>query len=202
MNLTATRSEFTFKPVVINRGRKFRGKAYYLGFDTERGIAYGVTCWSSKLWDPESKRYVYANPDFCMDDTTLNDEQVNAAKVEYVNHLINGTIEWCKAQKPDADEKEIHRFARNILRKHHRELMDDIDEVLPDQSDLREEIEKTLKWASTLTTKACFMYGRWCPGGRPLSIERQTSIAFNALQKRGLTARPEFKAIWAQLTYN
>jgi hypothetical protein len=198
--MPTTTSPFTFAPVVVTRGRKFRGKAFYLGQDSSRSVAYGVECWSSKLWDPIAKRYVYANPDFCDKDESVTEAEVAAAKLEYVTHIINNTVEWCRSQKPNASDEEIKQFARNVLRKHHREMMDDINRVLPDQSNLHDEITRTLKWASTLTTKACFMYGRWCAGGNPLSLERQQSIAFRALEKRGLTSRPDFKEMWDMLT--
>lgn len=193
-------SNLIFKPVVINRGRKFRGKAFFLGITTERAVAYNVSSWSTKLWEPVSKRFVYANPDFCEDDTSFDEFLCQQAREEYVRHVIDGTIAWCRAQKPEADDREVFRFARNVLKKHHPEMLEEINSALPECVNIREAISDTLTWASKLVTRPCFMYGRYCPGGKPYSLDRQLAVARRALEKKGLTNHPEFEEAWNQLT--
>lgn len=188
-------SNFTFTPVTVTRGRKFRGRAYSLG-DVRPGM-WGT--WNSKLWEPTEKKYVWANVDFLEEDTSATPEQVQLDKDRYVMHVIDDTIQWCRSKKPDAPTPEVMQFARNMLHKYHPE----IDEAtlalqgLTDQRDLATEVEKTVSWAKGLVTRPCYMYGRFCRGGRPISDEKKVHIAYQALHKKGFTSKPEFEAAWA-----
>ena len=183
-----------FAPVIVTRGRKFRGKAYSIG-DVRPGM-YGS--WNSKLWDPVSKKYVWANTDFCDDDESVTPEQVQADKATYLKHIIDDTVAWCRSCKPNAAEDEVMQFARNVLRKRHPEITEEMlnSNNLSDRRDISIEVEKTLNWAIKLTTKPCLIYGRWCKGGRPLPEEKKIRIAFKALTRKGLTGKPEFRPIW------
>ena len=184
----------TFLPVVVNRGRKFRGKAYALG-DTRPGM-YGS--WNSKLWEPISKKYVWANEEFLEDDESVSPAQVQADKDAYIKHIIDDTIQWCKNCKPNASEDEVMQFARNVIRKHHPEIDESLLEAnkLNDRRDISAEVEKTLTWAMKLTTRPCVIYGRVCKGGRPLPEEKKIRIAYRSLVRKGLAAKPDFLPVW------
>lgn len=185
---------FHFTPVRVSRGRKFKGFAYDLGVEYSHAVAYNVMSYSTKMWDPSTKSFVYANPDFCVKDNSITDEEINAAKLEYVKSTIESTIAWCKSKSPN--EAEAMKFARNVLRKHHPEMIACIDVYLPDNRDVVSEIEKTLQWAANLKTRECWMYGKHCPGGKPLSNERKVTIALKALTKRGVTVLNGFHEVW------
>ena len=189
---------FAFVPVRIARGRKFKGFAYDLRIETCTSVAYNVDVYSTKLWDPVNCRYAYANPEFCIEDDSVAAADIAIAKLAYIKHTITSTIEWCKQQKPD-NECEALAFARNILRKRHPEMMPAINVMLPDNRDVAAEVERTLQWASNLKTRECWLYGKHCPGGKPLAPERKVSIALKSLTRRGVTALDGFNEVW-QLT--
>ena len=188
-------TNIVFAPVTVNRGRSFRGFGYCVGDGGISQPAYCVTIYKSKIWDPVNKRFAYVNSDY-LETAEVSDEQKSAELQAYIDHTINGTIEWCRQQKPDASDAEVKSFARNVLRKHHPEMMEFIDKAAPDTRDCVAEIQKTLTWAMGLTTRACWMYGKWCAGGKPLSTTRKRTIAYNALEKKGITKLPGFEAAW------
>lgn len=185
---------FTFAPVVINRGRKFKGKAYYLGQDSQRAVAWNVTAWSTKLWDPNSKRYVYANPDFCEDDTEISPEQVEADRTDYINTTINSTIAWCQTKQPN--EAEARKFARNVLLKNHPEMRESIDRVLPDMRDVGAAVDRTIQWAMSLRTRPMVIYGKRCSGGKPYSKSKIKNIAMKTLCRKGYDKLDGFTEAW------
>ena len=188
-------TNFTFTPINVNRGRSFRGFGYYIGDGGISQPAYCVTIYKSKIWDPVNKRIAYVNSDY-VETAEVSDETRDADRQAYIDHTINGTIEWCRQQKPDASDAEVKSFARNVLRMHHPEMMEFIDKATPDCRDVVTEIQNTLTWAMGLTTRACWMYGKWCAGGKPLSVERKRTIAFSALEKKGITKLPGFVDAW------
>ena len=187
----------TFTPVLISRGRKFRGKAYFLG-DVRCG-SFGNQ--NAKLWDPAAKRYVWANVDFCDEDESVTPEQVATDKEAYSKAVIEDTIKWCRECKSGAPEDEVMQFARNVLRKYHPEIDESklVANDLGDRRDLSIEVEKTLNWAIQLTTRPCWMYGHYCKGGRPLPTEKKIRIAYKSLTKKGLTQKADFEAVWTFL---
>lgn len=189
----------TFAPVQVSRGRKFRGFAYFL-CESERPIAYGVEYYCATLWDPAAKKLVYANTDFC-DGVNVEQEKLDADKAAYIDSTIQSTIAWCKEKFKDKSVLEQMRIARNILRKHHPEMLEAINKALPDSRDVVDEVEKTLRWAASLRTRQMYMYGKLCPGGKPYSPERTVSTAYKALVKRGVTKLDGFTEAWEmQLT--
>lgn len=187
-----------FAPVTVNRGRKFRGFGFVIGSSETGGYGWSQT--NAKIWNPETKRVVYANMDFCEDVADYPAAELEAAQKVYIRNLIDDTIAWCRNSKPEASEDEIKRFARNVLLKHHRQLAEEIERALPINRDCAAEVANTLAWAATLVTRACWMYGRWCEGGRPLSRDRKLDIARKACEKKGLTNLPEFSEIWRTQT--
>lgn len=192
----ATLSKITFVPVVINRGRKFRGKAFYLGYDSQCAVAWNVTAWSTKLWDSNNKRYVYANPDFCEDDKSLTEADIAKARDEYILNIINSTITWCASKDPSKSDIEIKRFARNVLRKSHPELIDDINVLLPDSRDVVPLVENAVKWAINLRTKPCVIYGKACKGGKKYPKSKIRDIAYKCCVRNGATQLEGFEEAW------
>ena len=192
-------STFTFFPVRVARGRKWRGElAYFVSsrdssFCVPGRIIYGET---AKLWEPVSKKFVYANAEFCEDVTQAADVTETARK-EYVDQQIRGTIAWCKAQKPDSPEAEVLQFARNVLRKHHPEFDAYLVSYgLTDRRDVVDAVERTLTWAMGLKTQACWMYGRHCPGGKPIADAKKIAIARKSLHTKGIDLLEGFAEAW------
>lgn len=188
-----------FRPVVVDGGRKYRGFAYDLGYDAQISRStWAYTSFSVKLWEPVSKTYVYANPDYvCACATPTRD--VEADKQDYVKSVIDGTIAWCRSTKSGAPEAEIIQFARNTLYKHHPEMHEAIDAKLADQRDVVAEINRTLDWARNLKSRPAIMYGRACPGGKPYSKARQMRIAKESLERRGITKLEGFAEAWEMI---
>lgn len=184
-----------FIPVVVNRGRKFRGKAYSIG-----QVCCGSFINSSKLWDPANKRFVYANCEFVERDNTVSQAQVDADWQAYSKHFIDRTCEWCRSQKPDAPIEELESWSRAILLKRHPELKAEIDAILPDRRSVHGEIVSTLRWAHSLKTRSCYMYGKYCPGGKPYPLRKVLDIARRALAKRGVDKLPGFDIAWQEET--
>ena len=188
---TTDLNNITFIPVMITRGRKFKGFAYMLG----RTVTSHQGFESSQLWDPATKTLVYATPDFCQDTdkpTTFDDDLTT-----YVDTKINGTIDWCRKTKAGASDKEVLQFARNIIRKYNPELVPFLEDYgASDQRDVAEEVEKTLNWAMQLKTRPCWMYGKWCAGGKPLADERKLDIAWKSLHNKSLDKLVGFAEAW------
>lgn len=179
-----------FAPVSVSKGRKYKGK----GFIVATLESYGSCGWrhtgygwehntydvqNARIWVPELKAYRYANCKYVEDDTTIPEEECQKQLEEYVNHIIRTTIEWCRSKEPFKSDAEINRFARNVLRKNHSELMEIVDKVLPDNRDLESEIANTIAWAISLNASK-------------RKTEKRKRIAKRALTKKGLANRPEF----------
>lgn len=199
-NAIVAACEFTFQPVNVSRGRKFRGFAYFIcsydaSFAVYRGRGGYIQNEKAKLWDPVTEQFVYATADFC-DDVEQDESITLEAKRKFIEKTIKSTVDWCASKNPSAPEAEIKRFARNVLRKHYPGMAPAIDEALPDQRDIAEEIQKTVSWAITLVTKPCNMYGKYCPGGKPLPPKKKVEIAYKALQKKGIASNPQFHDVW------
>ena len=186
---------FTFDPVTVSKGRKWKGNGWLLG--TTMG-AYGE---SAVIWDETLHRKVYASLNFCNDREVTEEERVAAARA-YVEHVVQETLQWCRNEKPEASEDETVRFARACLRKRHSDLP--VDDFLPEIKDqgrnVEEEILSTLRWASGLRTQRCWMYGRLMPGGKPYPRARQLECAIKALIRKGTDKLPGFKEAWERLT--
>lgn len=191
-------SNFTFTPVTVSRGRKFKGFGYRVSsYDSSFSVYAGrggfIESYTARIWDPATKQIVKANDDFCVE-TPTDPAKVEADRQAYIKLTIESTIAWCRTKSPN--EIEALKFARNVLRKHHPEMMEYIDQACPDMRDVSAEIENTLNWAAGLTTKACYMYGKWCAGGKPISVERKVRTAYRALQKKGVTSLENFNDCW------
>ena len=195
----------TFTPVKVVGGRKYRGTGFVVGYSTSVGdygwrhTGYGwarniVETTSARIWVPELKRFKWANEKFVEVDETVSQQQRDDELQKYCDHILADTIDWCRKTRPGVDEAEVLRFARNVLRKNHPEI--DVDATIPDGRDPATEIHNTVAWALTLKTRPCWMYGRYCAGGKPLSGERYVSIARKALVKRGISSMDGFEALF------
>ena len=105
-----------FEPVMINKGRKFRGFAYWIG-NTEHTTSYQLPGWSGrdgwvtsvsvKLWSP-TKGFVYANPNYIEDVTDKSEEEVKADYAKYVDLTIKSTqAQWLREGGSDL-RQECH----------------------------------------------------------------------------------------------
>jgi len=190
--------KFDFNPVHCSRGRKWRGAlAYSIDIDDDnhnlRFGSFGTV--SKRLWEPIAKQYVFANIDF-IEANERDEAKIAADREAYVKTTIQSTVDWCKSVKPELPDAELLLFIRNSLKKQHPEMLPAIDVVAPDNRDVVAEVQKTLQWAMTLKTQACWMFGRYCNGGKPLADNRKVEIAFKALQKKGVTKLDGFEDVW------
>lgn len=190
-----------FTPVVVSRGRKFRGHGFLVATSYTSNFQYSMEV--AKIWVPAEKRYAYANADFTEDDPDVDQAMAAAAFDEYTQFTIHSTIKWCRTKKPNASEAEILGWARTILMKHHPDMATAIDASIPApnknlllDSEIREKIASTLEWAKTLRTKTVWMYGRWA-GGKPYTPDHVMECARKALTKKGLTEVEDFTHIFA-----
>lgn len=193
---------FPFIPVKVTKGRKWKGEGYMLetfesGFQLYgwHGSAGYRTTETAKIWDPAAKRIAYASQSFC-EDVEADPAKVAADRKEYIDLTIQNTISWCRKTKAGAPEAEVLQFARNVLKKHHPEMLDAINAAAPDTRDVVNEIERTLTWAMGLKTRPCFMYGRRCPGGKPLPDKKKVAIARKSLETKGITKLDGFAEAW------
>lgn len=194
-----------FTPVKVTGGRKYRGSGFMVSVSSSvndygwRHTGYGwarnvVETETARIWVPELRKFKYANSRFVDDDTSVTEKAREDALQDYCNMVVQDTIDWCRSKKPGAAEDEVLSFARNVLRKHHPEI--DIDHTIPDARDAGMEIKSTIKWALTLRTRPCWMYGRHCPGGKMLSGEKYVAIARKALVKRGISSKEGFEELF------
>lgn len=177
-----------FVAVVVNKGRKFRGEAYDIGA-AEHTNSYQLPGWSGrggwvtsvsvKLWSPTAG-FVYANPNYIEAVTDKPEAEVQADYAKYVDYTINSTIAWCHSRKLNPTEKEVLDFARNVIRKHHPEMLALFDEKNAYHEDVATVVQSTLDWA--------FRLG--------YSNAKCVRIALKALRKKGVLDNPAFVPAW------
>lgn len=197
----AAACEATFIPVLVDRGRKFRGEAFSLGEEpTVSSCGYRWTAFSQRLWDPETKRYVYANPEF-VGQRMMTDADILEAKRQWIESEINGTVDWCRSKSAaDTAEDEILRFAANVLRKRNSWLAVVLTRLnTNDSRDVETEVRKTVEWAKSLRTRPGWVYNKYCAGGKPYSPRKVSDIAHQALINKKIACRPEFPEIWLKV---
>jgi len=176
-----------FAAVVVNKGKKFRGEAYDIGAEVRVSTfnIYGHgrngwrSCESVKLWSP-TLGFVWCNPSY-IEDRVVDPEVEKADYAKYVDFTINNTIEWCRLHvRPNSTEKEVLSFARNVIRKHHPEMLALFDEKFNFKDDVASVVESTLEWA--------FKLG--------YSKAKCVRIALRALTKKGLGDNPAIIPMW------
>ena len=176
-----------FVRVKVAKGKKFRGEAYDVGFDSYTN-SYQLPGWSGrggwisstsvKLWCP-GKGWVYANPSY-IEPVDCDISTIKADKAAYVAFIVDGTVDWCRDRYKDKSEREILKFAHNILRRHHPDMLLAFEEKYNYKDDVVESITGTIDWA--------FKLG--------YSNPKSVRIAHRALEKKGLTTHPAFTAAW------
>ena len=185
--------EMMFDPIVVERGRKFKGHGYAIGEGyTIEHWAYSIE--NTKIWDPVAKKITYANSKFVCADESATPEQIALDKQAYIDTVVEDTIRYCKSKSTCLDSSSTHQWIRNSLLK--KLPKDIVDSVCPDQRSVAEEVEKTLRWAMTLVSSPAVMYGKVCKGGKPYSKTRKAEIAYRHLKKNGMTDKPEFESCW------
>ena len=189
-----------FKPIIVNGGRKFKGRGFIVEIKHTYGPHYEMDV--AKIWVPAEHRHAYANADYAEDDASFTQADIDAAFDAYTRFIIESTIEWCKGQKPNASHAETMEFARKILFKHHPDMATAIEAAIPPpdknmllDEEIRERIASTLAWAKTLRTKVVWMYGRYV-GGKPYTPDRVVECARKALEKKGLAQVEDFNFIF------
>lgn len=190
----STKQPAAFRAVKVTGGRKYHGTGFIVSITTSSGACgwkhtgYGWSpnCYeteTAKIWVPSLKKFQYANMKYVEDDASVSKEECSLKFKEYADSIIQSTIDWCHSQKPDGEEREVARFARNVLLKHHPEIRAEIDAMLPDSRDLKSEIDSTIAWSKTLTDRR----------GQPLENGARMDVCRKALAKRGLTSFAGFE---------
>ena len=177
-----------FAAVVVNKGRKFRGEAYWIGA-AEHTTSYQLPGWhggrgwvtsvSVKLWSP-TQGFVWCNPDY-IEDREVAPEVEQADYAKYVDFTLNSTIAWCRSRKPNSSEKDVLGFARHVIAKHHGEMLEAFDAATGNQGpDVVDIVESTLNWAFNLD----------------YSKAKCVRIGLRALTKKGVLNHPAFVPAW------
>lgn len=200
-------TSFMFVPVSVTGGRKFRGDAYAVdadereyyrgGYDVSadghvlgrwrNAGQYTTVYGTTKVWDPATKRVSWVTTKFVAP-REVRPEDLESAREDYARSTVEETLSWCRTKVPD--DKEARKFARNCLRKHHPELMKWVDEILPDERDVADEVERTLRWAISLS-----------PSRHTARSDAETSrIAYRALVKKGVSRLDGFRDVWTFFT--
>ena len=175
-----------FAAVVVNKGRKFRGEAYDIGaqvrVSTFNIYGHGRNGWRScesvKLWSP-TLGFVWCNPSY-IEERVVDPEVEKADYAKYADSTISSTIAWCRTRKLNASDNEVLTFARNVIRKHHPEMLDLFDEKNGYQEDIATVVQNTLDWAFNL----------------PYSNAKRVRLAVRALTKKGLAHNPDIVPAW------
>ena len=189
MSAYLNENPFIFTPVACHKGRKWKGDlAYLLGYDPEY-TSFGSM--QVKLWDPAQMKYVYANPNF-VENIDSTQEKTESDKKVYIDKVFSDSIAYWKNKAPD----NWQTCARASMLKWHRELREFIDEKLPDNRNVFEEVEKTLSWALSLRTRPTVIYGRKCKGGNLYPEINRVRIARRSLHKKGIDKLEEFDKAW------
>ena len=176
-----------FVPVMVKGGRKFQGEAYDIGSDI-RSNSFQLYGWSGrggwvhtetiKLWSP-TEGFVYCNPSY-VDEREVSEEQVKEDFAKYAEMYLNSTMEWCRSKKTDASEQDIVRFAFNVIRKNHPEMIPAFESKFSFKEDIGETIMSTIQWAIGLGYRS----------------DKAVRIAYRALVKKGIVSNPSFTSSW------
>lgn len=177
-----------FAAVVVNKGRKFRGEAYDIGSEVHTssfqlagwsGRGGWCTSYSIKLWSP-TQGFVWCNPNY-VEDREVDPEVEKADYAKYVDSTINDTIKWCRSRRPDAGDQEVLTFARNVIGKHHPEMLEAFDSATGYKGpDVVVIVQSTIDWA--------FRLG--------YSNAKCVRLALRALSKKGILQNRAFVPAW------
>lgn len=202
--ITAMKFEFEFTPVRVNGGRKFRGDGYalderrqecyyggynisasgFIGGRWRNADRYTAVSHQVQVWDPETKTCCWVTAKF-VQPREVAPEVVAADQELYAKSAVDSTLAWCRTKV--SSEAEAIRFARNVIRKHHPELMAYADAAMRSSYDVVAEVESTLRWA--LSLPPCFKR-------EDRQKQKVVSIAYRALEKKRVTEMDGFKEAW------
>ena len=146
-------STVKFVPVVVNKGRLFRGHGFMVAEiegsyesafwrQVPNGMGIGGCHWTrtiethkAKIWVPELGKFCYANMKYIENDDVMEPVcQVEYQK--YCEKMIADTIEYCKKTLISKGsgvvyKNELINFAKRCLWKYHKEIEKSlIDEML------------------------------------------------------------------------
>lgn len=142
-----------FVRVKVSKGRKFRGEAYDVGNQPYENT-YQLPGWhrggwisscSVKLWSP-SQGWVYANPSY-LEPVDAPADVVAADLKAYTDFVVDGTVTWCRTKSAGKPEKEVLRFAHNVIKKHHSELLPIFIEKYGYSESVVDSVNSTMDWA-------------------------------------------------------
>lgn len=197
MDIETPKADFEFKPVVVEGGRKFRGKAFFLGHKYDRVNSYGVR--GSKMWTPEAG-FVYATTDYLVDDPTVTEEEISTARSEFIEFVKKYVVEYATKKLadlgPTPDDPRVKYHARQTLIKYYPSVFPFLEKDFPDMRDAYSEIEKTLDWAMKLCSRPAVIYGKVCKGGRPYPDRKRVGIAWSAVHNKKINLIEGFAEAW------
>ena len=175
-----------FIAVKVAGGRLFKGDAYRIPgeYTTRYGYAGSGVCPLTftdkvKVWDPITGRASYVNERF-VESREVTDEQYKADFAKYADGVITSTVEWCRSKDTTKPEAEVVKFAFAVIRKNHPDMVPAFEAKYGFKEDVAASVRSTIAWAMGLG------YRR----------DKATYIAYRALTKKGLLAKPEGKAAW------
>lgn len=179
-------------PVVVEGGRKFKGKGFAISWEDCSGadtyvpmfvhghVAHDYAYyhrddeWTNAIiYDPTTKKIQKANIKFCKVDPTVTNDQCVEAFKQYCEDKVKSTIDWCRSKDPKKSDFQINSWAKNIIKKYHPWI--DIDKYIKfDKEDVENaesaKVASTIDWAISL-------------GKKQTETER---IIMKALAKKGL----------------
>ena len=160
-------------PVIVEGGRKFKGKGFAISWEDCSGNDNWVPCilpsgriahdydyyhrndeWTNAIiYDPASKKIQKANIKFCRVDTSVSNDQCVEVFKQYCEDKVESTIAWCRSKDPKKSDFEIKNWAKNIIKKYHPWI--EIDKYITfDQKDIdnatSNKVASTVDWAISL----------------------------------------------------
>ena len=92
-----------FAPVVVTKGRKWKGRGFIVAVLTSSGACgwrHNGHGWeprtyeseTAKIWIPSEKKFGFANAKYAENDPTVSKEEIDLARAEYVKQTILDTI--------------------------------------------------------------------------------------------------------------
>ena len=151
-----------FAPVVVNKGRLFRGRGFLVAevessyegaFWRQVPNSYGIaSChWTrtinshkAKIWVPELGEFRYANMRYVEDDEIM--EPVRKIEFQkYCDKIIADTVNYCKKTLFSKGSTVIYKnelinFTKRCLLKYHKEIDKQLIEEFLNQVDLGKEV--------------------------------------------------------------
>lgn len=175
-----------FVAVEVVGGRLFKGVAYQVegGYVSRFGYAGSGVCplhitEKVKVWVPETGLHEYVNAKYVVD-RKVTDEQYKADFAKFADGIVTNTMNWCRSKSAGKSEEEIVRFAYNVVRKNHSDMVAIFEAKYGFKEDVLATIRSTIEWALGLGYRS----------------DKAVRLANRALWKKGLAEKPEFAEGW------